>query len=52
MTIKYLQRVADGGQVYLLIPSQQNPYILLNLKDLVVVSGELEFSESTANYRC
>jgi hypothetical protein len=50
MTIKYLQRVADGGQVYLLVPSQQNPYILLNLKDLIVIGRELKFSESTTNY--
>src|SRR5260370_11820898 len=49
MTIKYLQRVADGGQVYLLIPHQQNLYILLNLQHLFVSCRELKLSECALN---
>src|ERR1700682_3008378 len=45
MTIEYLQRVADRGQVYLLIPHQQNLYILLNLKHLFVSRRELKLAE-------
>src|SRR5712692_7701065 len=52
MTIKYLQRVTNGGQVYLFIPGQQNVYILLNLKDLVVIGREFEFSEGTPYHGC
>src|SRR6266851_2780897 len=52
MTIKYLQRVAIGCQAYLLIPRQQNLYILLNLKDLVIISRNLEFRKGTADYGC
>jgi hypothetical protein len=47
MTIKYLQRVADGGQVYLFIPHQQDLYILLNLKHLFVIHRELKLAECT-----
>src|SRR5258708_37458557 len=49
MTIKYLQRVADRRQVNLLIPHQQNLYILLNLKHLFVSCRELELSECALN---
>jgi len=50
MPIKYLQRVANGCQAYLFIPPQQNLYILLDLKDLVIIGRKLEFRKGTADY--
>src|SRR5438309_208135 len=50
MPVKYLQRVANRCKVNLFIPGQQNLYILLNLKHLIVISRELEFGQSTAYY--
>jgi hypothetical protein len=49
MTIKYIQRIADGGEIYLLIPGQQNLYILLNLKHLLFTGGDLKFSQGASN---
>ena len=50
VAIEDLQRVANGCQAYLFIPGQQNLYILLNLKDLVIISRKLEFRQGTADY--
>jgi hypothetical protein len=49
MSVKDLQGVANRCQIDLFVPSQQNLYILLNLQDLVVIGGEIEFSERAPN---
>src|ERR1700674_1592942 len=49
VTIKYRQWIANRSQIHSLIPAQQNPYILLNLKDLLITGGELELAERTAD---
>src|SRR5437016_6688147 len=50
MPVKDLQRVANCRKVDFFIPSQQNLYILLNLKHLIVVGRETEFRQGTAYY--
>jgi hypothetical protein len=45
MTIKYLPRIANCGEIYFIIPFQQNGYILLNLLYLLKSSGNLEFAK-------
>src|SRR5215470_12687936 len=41
VAIKDFEGIADGGQVDLVIPSQQDIYILLNLKHLLVIRWQV-----------
>src|SRR5271155_2661236 len=49
MTIKYLPRIANRGEIYFVVPLQQYCYILLNLLDLLVCCSNLKLRERREN---
>jgi hypothetical protein len=42
--IQDLQGISNGSQIYLVVPGQQKPRILLNLGHLLLINGDVKFS--------
>jgi hypothetical protein len=49
MAVQYLQGIADRGQVYGLVPLQEQSHILLNLKHLLFIDAKAKLRKRAMN---